>query len=109
MQYPDEWGIFQNLYAKCINSKAWTTARMLRITEVYNHKDEQLGAWGIRSDHNHSGSKKLEFVKKKIESSDLPAPEFSCLINYLRPVLVTKLQGYNRQVKKNYISDSLSE
>lgn len=53
--------------------------------------------------------KKLALVKKKIESPELPAPEFPCLINSLRPVLVTKLQGYNRKVKKNYINDSLSE
>lgn len=53
--------------------------------------------------------KKIEYVKRKIESSELPAPEFSCLVNSLRPVFVTKLRGYNRQVKKNYISDSLSE
>lgn len=49
MHYPDEWGIFQNLHAKCINSKAWTSDRLLGMTEVYTHKDEQLGAWGIRS------------------------------------------------------------
>lgn len=49
MHYPDEWGIFQNLHAKCINSKAWTSDRLLGMTEIYTHKDEQLGAWGIRS------------------------------------------------------------
>lgn len=98
---------------KCIDSTAWTTARMLRVTKAGNHKDERLGARGIRSgycpDHIHSGSKKkLEFVRKKIESSELPEFEFCCLIHSLRPVLVTKLQELNRQVK-NYISDSLSE
>lgn len=78
-----------------MDSTAWITARVLRVTKVDNHKDEQLGAQGIRSglcpDHNHSGSKKLEFVRKKIESSELPAPEFSYLIHSLRSVLVTKL------------------
>lgn len=53
--------------------------------------------------------KKIAFLKKKIEPSELPEPEFSCLINALRPVLDTKLRGYNRKVKKNYISDSLAE
>lgn len=48
--------------------------------------------------------KKIEFVRKKRESSELPAPDFSCLIHSLRPVLVTKLQGSNREVKKNYVS-----
>lgn len=42
-------------------------------------------------------------------SFELSAPGFSCLIQSLKPVLVTKLQGYNRRVKKNYVSDSLTE
>lgn len=49
-------------FVKCINSTAWTTAGMLRVTKVDNHKDEQFSAWGIRFGqcpyHTYSGSKK---------------------------------------------------